>query len=117
MYINLTFIIQTANFFITYWFLGKYLFTPFIAILKEKEDREARLHAHIEGDEKLLIVLKQTKDDQLVSFQQKVMAQYPELPNNYNTFVMRELGKCKDFNTNELVLVVKETIVKACDGI
>ena len=68
MYINLTFIIQIGNFFITYWFLNKYFFKPFLTVLEQKKHSQQTLQQCLIQDEGFVENLKKEKEQRLIAF-------------------------------------------------
>lgn len=77
MKINITFIIQIINFFITYKVLNIFLFKPVIASLEAKRAKQKALEKSITKEEEVLLSLEKTKAADVVAFQGKVKEEYP----------------------------------------
>ena len=77
MHINITFIIQIINFFITYKVLNIFLFKPVIASLEVKQAKREKLEGSITKEETALAKLERTKAENVVAFQDHVKDEYP----------------------------------------
>ena len=80
MYINITLIIQLINFGITYWFLNKLLFVPFIAKITHKNKTEKSLLEIVSLETKNFEKLQIKKKQELIQFQDHVKDSYQTEP-------------------------------------
>lgn len=111
MQFNITFFIQIINFFITYWFLNKFMFKPVIKFIKKRKQREKAFINKIKQKEELLLELEKQKKLELYNFQQKVKSKYklsPITPSNIPTKIKifidtKEIKKMTDLATRILV--------------
>ena len=76
MQFNITFFIQIINFYITYWFLNKFLFKPVINFIKKEKLKEQIVKIEIENKQKLLSNLEDKKRSELYNFQDKASKKY-----------------------------------------
>ncbi len=68
MHINATFFIQVINFGITYFFLKRILFKPFVQRIKQKESAKTMLQGILKEKDVLLSQLQHEKTQQLEQF-------------------------------------------------
>jgi hypothetical protein len=105
MYINFTLIIQIINFLITYWFLNKLLFTPFITSIQKKNEKEKQLLDRVDKEEKNVTLLKENKKLSLLTFQKHVKKSYP--PPSLPT--IKEIAEIKAaYDKKKLVALTKQ---------
>ncbi len=76
MYINVTLFIQVINLFITYWFLKRFFYAPFLASIEKKKEYKTTLQSFLSNEQETLNLLEQKKIDTLVDFQNFVANHY-----------------------------------------
>ena len=76
--INVTFVIQIINFFLTCYFLHKLILRPIVDILDERENLKIALKKRIDFHEDLLEKSIVTKNKNLEAFQQQMKRYYAE---------------------------------------
>lgn len=76
MHINVTFLIQIANFLITYKILSVFLFKPIIASLEEKKVKKENLFNTIQEKEDQILALEKEKTEKITSFQTYATKKY-----------------------------------------
>lgn len=77
MQINVTFIIQIINFWISYAMLHKFLFKPFVQLINNKEAARETLIKGLRAKEQRLLQLQEDKKKNLETFRTYVKTQYP----------------------------------------
>lgn len=111
MQFNITFFVQIFNFFITYWFLNKFMFKPVINFIKKREKKEKAFINNIKNEESLLLDLEKQKKLELYNFQQKVKSKYklspmgdPNIPTKIEIFIdTKEVESMTNLATKILV--------------
>lgn len=76
MEINITLFLQVINFLISYWFLNKFLFKPVFNFIRQKNLKEKRVVAIIDGKEQLLLGLEELKHENLIDFKKDLIERY-----------------------------------------
>jgi hypothetical protein len=76
MMLNVTFVIQIINFWITYVVLHKFLFKPMVALLIQKERAKLQLVEGLKDKEHVLFGLQEDKGRVLEKFKLHVKQQY-----------------------------------------
>jgi|SRR5579862_4352164 len=76
MNINITFIIQIINFWVTYFMLHKLLFKPVFRHLHQKEFAKNLMLEKLKGKEKKLFVLQEKKSALLFDFRRHLQVAY-----------------------------------------
>jgi hypothetical protein len=76
--INVTFVVQIINFFLTCYFLHKLILRPTVDILDERENLKTALKKRIDFHEDLLEKFIVTKNKNLEAFQQQMKRYYAE---------------------------------------
>lgn len=77
MQINVTFIIQIINFWISYALLHKFLFKPFVRLINSKEAARETLIKGLKAKEQRLLQLQEDKKKNLEVFRTHIKAEYP----------------------------------------
>lgn len=77
MQINVTFVIQIINFWISYTVLHKLLFKPFVGLIHNKEAARDTLTNGLKAKEQRLLQLQEDKKKNLETFRSYIKAQYP----------------------------------------
>lgn len=80
MQINVTFIIQIVNFWISYAMLHKLLFKPFVGIINNKQAARQILIKGLKHKELALITLQDDKKKNLEDFRTHIKQQYDFTP-------------------------------------
>lgn len=76
MHVNVTFLVQGINFFITYKLLTAFFFGPIIKSIKNKKTKQEKLETNINQREKDLLTLEKEKHQNLSSFQSHAQVKY-----------------------------------------
>jgi F0F1-type ATP synthase membrane subunit b/b' len=116
MYINLTFILQIGNFLLTYWFLNKYFFKPFLTILEQKKHTEEVMQECLVQDEEYISNLKKEKEQRLIAFQDHIQSAYFVSYSQKSIEAPLVKFTYTHDDTVAVFLCMRKSIVKACDG-
>lgn len=116
MYINLTFLIQIGNFFITYIFLKKYFLEPFTNNVQQKKQNKRNLQEAIYQKQDRIKRLVEEKKESMLAFQEFVIQKYdiksqPPLPSKKPALLSLDknmLEQSKDRVTQFLVKNFKD---------
>lgn len=76
MQINVTFLIQIINFWITYIFVSRLLLKPVYCLIQRKKIAKKYLLEKLKQKEQQLLVCQNKKKDNLVSFRNQVKASF-----------------------------------------
>lgn len=77
MQINATFLIQIANFWITYYVLKLVLFGKFVEAIEKKRSRQAKIISLVAEKERNVGLLQHQKNQQLLDFKAYINQKYP----------------------------------------
>lgn len=106
MNINLTCIIQIANFWATYFILHKFLFKPIVHHLHQKEYAKNTLLEKLKIKEKKLLVLQEKKSSLLFDFRKHLQATYAS-PIFHPQFLVSDVSYTK--NPEEIKMLVNSS--------
>jgi hypothetical protein len=76
MAVNVTFIIQIANFWVSYFMLHKLIFSPVMRVLKNKETAQKLLRESLKDREHVLLRVQEEKKQIISDFKEHVRVRY-----------------------------------------
>ena len=81
MQINMTLFLQVLNFWVTYWFLNKFMFKTVLLVLDQKKQKEDLIKKKISQKEKLLLQMERSSKKELDDFKTSMSVKYEvEMP-------------------------------------
>ena len=105
---NLTLLLQVLNFWITYWFLNRFMFKPVLLFLEQKKQKDLLLKSKIEKKENILL-----KIENFSVFKEKIFKKYkfksPELEQISTNIQFKKVDKNE---ADKLIQVIKDILVK-----
>lgn len=112
MRLNVTFIIQIMNFWVTYFFLKKILFKPFASMLKHRDKARLQILEILKQKESFLKLKTEEKNNMLLEFQHLLKKRYAPAPFEYPEIPL-EIGYQKNQSDIEnFILMSKDILIK-----
>ncbi|MFA5075205.1 MAG: hypothetical protein WC436_03830 [Candidatus Babeliales bacterium] len=110
---NLTLLLQVLNFWITYWFLNRFMFKPVLLFLEQKKQKDLLLKSKIEKKENILLKIENKKIENFSVFKEKIFKKYkfksPELEQISTNIQFKKVDKNE---ADKLIQVIKDILVK-----
>lgn len=110
---NLTLLFQVINFWITYWFLNRFMFKPVLLFLEKKKQKDLILKNKIEKKENILLKIEHKKIKNFSIFKEKIFKKYkfiaPEIKQIPTSIQLKKINKDE---ANKFVQVVKNIILE-----
>jgi hypothetical protein len=112
MRLNITFIIQICNFWITYFFLKKLLLKPLVMILNRREKTRQHIIDILKQKELFLKHKVEEKNKALLDFQLSLKKKYTLAPVEYLNIPLEFTYQKNKGEIDALILVCKNTLIE-----
>jgi hypothetical protein len=112
MRLNVTFIIQIGNFWITYFFLKKLLLNPLVTILKRREKTKQHIIDILKQKELFLKHKIEEKNKALLDFQLSLKKRYTLTPVEYLDIPLEFTYQKNKAEIDNLILTCKNILIE-----
>lgn len=112
MQVNATTLIQILNFWITYFFLKKFLFKPIVRVLLQKDALRKALRDDLKYKETALFHLQEKKARQIVDFKELIKKNYQFEPFQLSDIPCSNTCQKTEEDINALTDATKELLIK-----
>jgi F-type H+-transporting ATPase subunit b len=112
MQFNITFFLQIINFYITYWFLNKFMFKPVISFIKKRKKEEINFNKDLEKKEQYLIKLKNKKIENLHEFKSEMKTKYKTKIVNEPIIPSKIEGNVDEKNAQEIITTATKILIE-----
>lgn len=115
MQLNITFVVQILNFWLTYSFLKRLFFRPLVTHIFRKEKARQTLVEGLKEKERLLIHIQEQKKKDLEEFRDRLKTQYQPVTAQFYDIPSELVQSPDQQNLESLVDTTREILIKEAE--